>query len=293
MMNLGRDRIDAFIDMGDEIDARLWGIAEDIDRRVPSVIEVAEKSEEFDRLLQQKLKEVVQVAPRGGEQPHDKGIRKAAKRLGISREKMRRRRLISGLSPEAKAHAGALGLHDNQSALLEAAKEETAAAQAAKVREIAARKTARAQKRQSSGLSPKADERPTGVVRAADRAELSSLKGQLREKTNEIADLKADLRVKVNLVKQLEAELAASRRNESPAIAVIPPKVLPDADDYIPAFLSRCPLSPENETHFAGIMAEWKKSAVRTILIGVSALVQERFIKELRADIGSARAPSS
>ncbi|HEX4055071.1 MAG TPA: bifunctional DNA primase/polymerase [Tepidisphaeraceae bacterium] len=109
----GRDRIDAFVDTGEEIDARLWGIAEDIDRRVPSVIEVAEKSAEFDRLLRDKLEQGVQVAPPGGQQPHDKGIRKAAIRLGISREKMRRRHLISGLSVEAKADAEALGLHDN------------------------------------------------------------------------------------------------------------------------------------------------------------------------------------
>ena len=148
MKKLGCDRIDAFVVEGDKIDARLWGIAEHIDRRVLSVVEVAEESAEFDRLLRLKLEQVVEVAPPGGQQPHDQGIWEGTERFGISRERMRRRRIVSGLSAEARAEAKVLGLHDNQSALLEAAEEETPNQQISKLRALTAR---RPRSRESAG----------------------------------------------------------------------------------------------------------------------------------------------
>ena len=287
MKKRGCDRIDAFVVECDKIDARLWGIAEDIDRRVPSVLEVAEKSAEFDRLLQLKLEQVVQVAPPGGEQPHDKGIRKAAKRLGISREKMRRRRLVSGLSEEARAEAKDLGLHKNQAALLEAAKEGTPAAQTAKVREVAARKraprhrqTAGVEKPRSEDLSPNADRRPTELIHAADRAELSSIKAELREKTSAIASLQAEVTAKADLVRKLEAELAGARCTASLATTVAPPKIPKDVGDDIPAFLDRRPFTADDQRAFDAINVAWS-SCMETLWDNASAVVRERFISEV------------
>ena len=288
MKKRGCDRIDAFVVECDKIDAKLWGIAEDIDRRVPSVLEVAEKSAEFDRLLEEKLEQVVQGAPPGGQQPHDKGIRRAAKRLGISREKMRRRRLVSGLSEEARAEAKDLGLHKNQSALLEAAKEGTPAAQTAKVREIAARKraprhrqTAGVGKPRSEDFSPKADRRPTKLMRAADRAELSSLKAQLKGKTGAIASLQAEVTAKADLVKKLEAELAGAHCTASLATTVAPPKVPQGVGDDIPAFLDRRPLTADDQRAFDAINAAWI-SHLQTLWDNASAVVRERFQAVLR-----------
>ena len=286
MKKRGCDRIDAFVVDCDEIDARLWGIAENVDRRVPSVLEVAEKSAEFDRLLGQKLEQVVQGAPPGGEQPHDRGIRKAAKRLGISREKVRRRRLVSGLSAEAKAEAKILRLHDNQAALLDAAKEDTPTAQTAKVREMAARKraprhqrTADVKKPYSEGLSPKADRRPAELTRAADRAELSSLKAELKEKSSAIASLQAEVTAKADLVKKLEAA-----HRTVLATTVAPPKVPQGVGDDIPAFLDRRPLTVDDQRAFDAINAAWI-SHLQTLWDNASAVVRERFISEvLRAN---------
>jgi hypothetical protein len=121
------------------------------------------------------------------------------------------------------------------------------------------------------------------VIRAADRAELSSLKGELREKTNEIADLHAAVNAEVDLTKKLEAELAAAHRIDSPITAVAPPKVLQDVGDDIPDFLDRRPLSPEDETHFAAVIAAWNNivpELTRT-LNSVPTIVRERFIAEV------------
>lgn len=157
---LGHQYIDAFILEGDELAAGLWRTAENLDRRELSSVEAADASTEFDRLLEKRHEQVVQLAPPGGVQPHDQGIRRAALRLGVSREKLRRWRQIAGLSPEAKAEAKSLGLDDNKAALIEASKDPTAEGQIAKLRERAAQ--------HKSSMLPKhkgvAEESPAGCT---------------------------------------------------------------------------------------------------------------------------------
>ena len=63
--------------------------------------------------------------------------------LGLTRERVRRSKVIAGISPEAKAAAKAAHLGDNQAALLEIAKQPSLEAQVEKVRERAARKHGR------------------------------------------------------------------------------------------------------------------------------------------------------
>ena len=78
----------------------------------------------WDELIKKRAKGA-QVAQPGGRQPHDKGLSKTAKQLGISREEVRRSKKIAGISPKAKTAAKNVGLDDNQAALLKAAKEST------------------------------------------------------------------------------------------------------------------------------------------------------------------------
>jgi hypothetical protein len=66
-------------------------------------------------------------------QPHDTGKSAVARELGITREEVQRAQTIASLPKEVKAKAVDLGMADNQSALLEAAKAPTPKAQAATI----------------------------------------------------------------------------------------------------------------------------------------------------------------
>lgn len=125
---LGHDFIDAYIFDGDDRDARMWEIAENLHRADLTVLERAEQVSEWVRLAEER--EVsVQVAPKPqGGRPQG-GTRAAARDIGVTRDEARRAEKVAALAPEAKEAAVAAGLDDNQSALLDAAKAETAAAQ--------------------------------------------------------------------------------------------------------------------------------------------------------------------
>lgn len=79
----------------------------------------AEHIAEWVRLTEEK--KGAQLAPPGGHQPYDKGIKSAVRDLGIDRTEAQRAIKIASLSDEAKDAARAEGLDDNQSALLKAA----------------------------------------------------------------------------------------------------------------------------------------------------------------------------
>jgi ParB/RepB/Spo0J family partition protein len=137
--SLGWEYIDAFVRGGDNFDARLWEIAENLHRAELRTLERSELTVEWEKLIKEKAVQVAQPAA-GGMQPHDAGISKGARDLGLSREKIRRARVIAGISAEAKAKAIAEKLDDNQSALLEVADENTTEAQLKKIAEIVGRK---------------------------------------------------------------------------------------------------------------------------------------------------------
>jgi Skp family chaperone for outer membrane proteins len=90
------------------------------------------------------------AVPKGGHQPADKGLSKTARLLGLSREAVRRSRAVASLSRKAQKAAKALGLDDNEAALVKAAKEPTPKAQAKKVHELAKKN-----RKRSASLSPK------------------------------------------------------------------------------------------------------------------------------------------
>jgi ParB/RepB/Spo0J family partition protein len=128
--SLGWSHIDAFVTKGSKLGRKLWQHSENLHRAELSVLERAEAVDQWARTVDEKRA--------CGHQPHDKGISRAAKTIGTSRDDVRRSRLIAGISSEAKRAAVKAGLSDNQVALLKIAKEPPKA-QVRKVGDIAKR----------------------------------------------------------------------------------------------------------------------------------------------------------
>ena len=116
-------------------------IAENLHRAGLTALQRAEFVAEWEKLIKQRAK-AGEVAHLGAASPEIKGLSKGAKQLGITREQIRRSRAVASISTKAKKTAKAKGIADNQSALLEVAKEPTAEAQVEKVYELAKRKRA-------------------------------------------------------------------------------------------------------------------------------------------------------
>ena len=138
---LGWDAIPSVELYGEKVDARTWQHHENLCRAELTVLERAEHIEEQRKLVRQKS-EGGQAAPPGGHQPKDAEVKKTAKALGLTREEVRRSKVIAALSAKTKAEVRRLGLDDNQAALLEIAKQPATSAQLRAVAEIAARKHA-------------------------------------------------------------------------------------------------------------------------------------------------------
>jgi hypothetical protein len=162
------------------IDSYLWQRAENVYRAEPRVLE---RAEYIDEMRQAILQEGGQVAPPGGRQPRDAGIKKAAKALGFTREDVRRCKAIAGISAEAKAEARKLGLDDNQDALLQIAKL-PAGAQCAAVSAIAQAHIA-ARARLVSGAAV------TSTKKAA--AKIQAIEAKITEKKKALKCLKGEL----------------------------------------------------------------------------------------------------
>jgi hypothetical protein len=162
---LGWEYIDAFVMKGTKADARVWQLMENLYRVDLTALERAEHVTELVHSALEDGKEV-QAAPPGGQQPHDRGIKKAAKALGFSRDEVRRSLKINGLSEGAKTKAKELGLDDNQSALLKIAEEDGEEAQIGLVQEIKSGKTSgsnmaapgKRDAKKKGSLKPDADE---------------------------------------------------------------------------------------------------------------------------------------
>jgi ParB/RepB/Spo0J family partition protein len=234
--SLGWTHIDAFVMEGDETEARIWQLLENL-RADLTALERAEDVAELVELVRDRAK-AGQLAHPGGQQPHDRGISHASKTLGFTREEVRRSKAIAGISSEAKAKAKALGLDKNQSALLEIATEDAADGQLAKIEEIEIRnfvtparlrnrrgasqvkahKKCKAHTRRSTPKSSASDDTAeTATPPAADSpvtvpetvsgdetaAEIERLKAELAEKTERLRQIENELR---------QARLAASGR---------------------------------------------------------------------------------
>jgi ParB-like chromosome segregation protein Spo0J len=155
----GRHRIEALKMLGvesvpvwlvemDDLNARMWAISENLHRAELTDLLHSEQIAEYAELVEQKRNAELhsaQVAQNeskredGRGHRHEGGDALAARDLGVTRDKVRRAKIITALVEETKQAARDAGLDDNQSALLKAAKSSTPEAQVAVLRDIKAR----------------------------------------------------------------------------------------------------------------------------------------------------------
>lgn len=137
---LGMETIDAFVaeDVSED-QARLWEIAENLHRAELTALERSEHIAEWVR-----LSEIVssQVATKPQNGRPESGVNKASREIGVSKDDAHRAVKVDSLTQEAKEAAREVGLDDNRSALLEAARE-APERQVDTLREIAERKASR------------------------------------------------------------------------------------------------------------------------------------------------------
>ncbi|MEJ0096518.1 MAG: ParB N-terminal domain-containing protein [Methylocella sp.] len=125
---LGLERIPCFV-LGDEPEeqARLWEIAENLHRAELTVIERSEHIAEWMRLTGEvqsaQLGPIKSKREDGRGHRHKSGVNAVVRELGVKRSEAQRSIRIASLSPEAKATAREVGLANNQSMLLVAARE--------------------------------------------------------------------------------------------------------------------------------------------------------------------------
>jgi len=126
----------------DEVEARLWEIAENLYRAELTALEEAEHLAEWIRVMERKVVSRQKVAKPKGGRPEG-AITKAARELPLKgktrqarRKAIERKLKIASITQEARTAAKEAGLDDRLSALREIAKQETAEAQLAKVHEI-------------------------------------------------------------------------------------------------------------------------------------------------------------
>jgi ParB-like chromosome segregation protein Spo0J len=170
----GRNRLEALRVIGceqapvrvvdfDDADAELWRLSENLHRAELTKLEYDRQVVRYAELLkikqagkaaapisplqecQPEADKLRQVGAVSGGRGNTGGYREAARDLNIPEQTVRRAYKTASLSPEAQEAAVETGLDDNRSALLEASKERTAAAQTATIRRLAEQKTAHAE----------------------------------------------------------------------------------------------------------------------------------------------------
>lgn len=129
------DEIDAVFVTGDEIDRQMQEIAENLHRVDLTALERDEQVARWVELVESKVSQL--ATPSGGVQPKERGVRKASRELGISKDQISRAVKVASIAPEAKQAARDAGLDNNHSALLAASREDCTEAQVAKISEIA------------------------------------------------------------------------------------------------------------------------------------------------------------
>ena len=119
MRALGEDEIEAYVTTDTSEDAaRMWEIAENLHRSDLTALERSEHIAEWIRLSDK----LAQTVPVLGGRGNEGGVRAAARGLGVERMDANRSVKVASLSPEAKEAAREVGLDDNRTALLEAAR---------------------------------------------------------------------------------------------------------------------------------------------------------------------------
>lgn len=146
---LGWEMIDAFIEEEEdysEIDAELWEIAENLHRADLSALERDEQVARWVVLVEERVQSSQAVTIESkrvdgkGHRP-ESGVRAAARELDVNRMDAYRATKVAGLSDQAKETAREVGLDNNRTALLAAARQSTPEAQASYLQKQADQKT--------------------------------------------------------------------------------------------------------------------------------------------------------
>jgi ParB-like nuclease domain len=229
---------------GPEIDTYLWQRAENVYRAELRVLERAELINEMRKAI---LHQGGQVAPPGGHQPKNAGIKRAAKTLGFTREEVRRSmRIAEMISPEAKAETRKLGLDDNQDALLEIAKlpanAQCAAIKAIVDGQLAAR--ARLASRAVTAVSEKA------------AAKIQAIEDKIAKKKETLQAIKAELGDERDRLDGVHDELAAAYVNN----ALINGASVQPADGEDSVVVRGGPVSSEDEALLKALLADWDEA---------------------------------
>jgi ParB-like chromosome segregation protein Spo0J len=170
----GRNRLEALRSIGaeqapvrivdfDDTEAQLWRLSENLHRAELTKLEYDRQVVRYAELLkvkqageaaapispqqecQPEADKLRQVGAVSGGRGNAGGYRETARDLNIPEQTVRRAYQTASLSPEAQEAAIETGLDDNRTALLEAAKERTPAAQIATILRLAEQKTAPAE----------------------------------------------------------------------------------------------------------------------------------------------------
>lgn len=216
----GMTMIPAFVmpDDATEIDARLWEIAENLDRAELDTQERSDHLAEWIRLTDAKRsgakpEQVAQVSGKGG-RGVEGGVSAAARELGVTRDEARRAVKIASIPEPVKMAAKDAGLSDNQSALLKIARAENPAEKLAEIVE----------QRESPKPSPQHDDDhamlPSAAEWAATLEELEELRRivEADDRLSESLAVIVDLRATVAKLEADNRQLAIDR-NEAVAAA--------------------------------------------------------------------------
>ena len=126
---LGKPGVMATIVSMTNNEARMWEIAENLHRAELTKLERDEQIAEWIKLSE--VLSQTATKPQGGRP--ESGVRAASRELGIDKDDAHRAVKVASLSDEAKEAAIDVGVDNNRSALLAAAKEKTAEAQVRKI----------------------------------------------------------------------------------------------------------------------------------------------------------------
>lgn len=155
---LGWTHIDAIKFNANEPDNRSIAISENLHRLELCPLDRAELQHEWLQAIRDQSRQTAD--PAGGQQPNDRAISEASRQTGVSARQIRRAEAIAGISPEAKAKARELGLHEKQSALLRIAEGKTAGEQLKIASEIVERKRRNARSKDQAAETGPRDAEP-------------------------------------------------------------------------------------------------------------------------------------
>lgn len=102
---LGWENMPVLVMDGDEAEARMWEIAENLYRAELTAVERADHIEEWRKLAEEKVRRV--AAPSPASQGKNQGKREAARQLGVSEREIRRAATIASLPDDVKERARA------------------------------------------------------------------------------------------------------------------------------------------------------------------------------------------